>query len=55
MMASMPLILHNEIRLSEGMLGTIGGGKAKISGKIDIALMQSLSHKNEVKPRESKS
>ena len=31
-------------------VGIIGGGKAKPSGQIDIAVMQSLSHKGEVKP-----
>lgn len=31
-------------------VGTIGGGKTKPSGQIDIAVMQSLSHKGEVKP-----
>ena len=30
------------------MLGTIGGGKAKPTGKIDIAVMQSLSRQGEV-------
>jgi superfamily II DNA or RNA helicase len=30
-------------------VGTIGGGKTKPSGRIDIAVMQSLSHKGEVK------
>ncbi len=30
------------------MVGTIGGGKAKPSGKIDIAVMQSLSRQGEV-------
>ena len=29
-------------------VGTIGGGKAKLSGKIDIAVMQSLSRQGEV-------
>ena len=32
----------------KGMVGVIGGGKAKPSGKIDIAVMQSLSRKGEV-------
>jgi superfamily II DNA or RNA helicase len=36
--------------LSKGIVGTIGGGKAKPTGKIDIALMQSLSQKGEVNP-----
>jgi superfamily II DNA or RNA helicase len=30
------------------MIGTIGGGKAKPTGKIDIAVMQSLSRQGEV-------
>ena len=32
----------------KGMVGTIGGGKAKPSGKIDVAVMQSLSRQGEV-------
>ena len=32
------------------MVGTIGGGKSKPSGKIDIAVMQSLSRHGEVNP-----
>ncbi len=36
--------------LKPGDIGTIGGGKAKPSGKIDIAVMQSLSHQGEVDP-----
>ena len=31
------------------IVGTIGGGKSKATGKIDIAVMQSLSRKGEVK------
>ncbi len=34
----------------KGMVGTIGGGKAKPTGKIDIAVMQSLSRQGEVNP-----
>ena len=34
--------------VGKDMVGTIGGGKAKPTGKIDIAVMQSLSHKGEV-------
>ena len=34
--------------VGKGVIGTIGGGKAKPSGKIDIAVMQSLSRKGEV-------
>ncbi|MBU1959558.1 DEAD/DEAH box helicase family protein, partial [bacterium] len=33
-----------------GDIGTIGGGKAKPTGKIDIAVMQSLSRQGEVNP-----
>ena len=33
---------------SKGLVGTIGGGKVKPTGKIDIAVMQSLSRKGEV-------
>ena len=32
---------------SQGLIGTIGGGKAKPTGRIDVALMQSLSRKGE--------
>ncbi|MBI2267362.1 MAG: DEAD/DEAH box helicase family protein [Armatimonadetes bacterium] len=34
--------------LSKGTLGVIGGGKKKPSGKIDIAVMQSLSRREEL-------
>jgi len=34
--------------VSKGAIGTIGGGKAKPTGKIDIAVMQSLSRQGEV-------
>ncbi|SMF53775.1 TOTE conflict system archaeo-eukaryotic primase domain-containing protein [Pseudogulbenkiania subflava] len=36
--------------VSKGVVGTIGGGKNKATGKIDIALMQSLSRQGEVNP-----
>ncbi len=36
--------------IGKGMIGTIGGGKAKPTGKIDIAVMQSLSRQSEVNP-----
>jgi superfamily II DNA or RNA helicase len=36
--------------VGKGMIGTIGGGKAKPIGKIDIAVMQSLSRQGEVNP-----
>ena len=32
----------------KGLIGTIGGGKAKPTGKIDIAVMQSLSRQGEI-------
>ncbi len=35
-------------KAAKGVVGTIGGGKAKPSGKIDIAVMQSLSRQGEV-------
>ncbi|MEN9983734.1 MAG: hypothetical protein RI918_1703, partial [Pseudomonadota bacterium] len=34
--------------IGKGVVGTIGGGKAKPTGKIDIAVMQSLSRQGEV-------
>ena len=34
--------------VGKGVVGTIGGGKAKATGKIDIAVMQSLSRQGEV-------
>ena len=34
--------------VGKGMIGTIGGGKAKPTGKIDIAVMQSLSRQGDV-------
>ncbi len=36
--------------IGKGVVGTIGGGKAKPTGKIDIAVMQSLSRQGEVSP-----
>ncbi|MEY3201276.1 MAG: hypothetical protein RIR70_826 [Pseudomonadota bacterium] len=36
--------------VGKGVVGTIGGGKAKPGGKIDIAVMQSLSRQGEVSP-----
>jgi len=35
-------------KTAKGVVGTIGGGKVKPSGKIDIAVMQSLSRQGEV-------
>ncbi len=34
----------------KGVIGTIGGGKSKPTGKIDIAVMQSFSRQGEVNP-----
>jgi hypothetical protein len=36
--------------VGKGVVGTIGGGKAKPIGRIDIAVMQSLSRQGEVTP-----
>lgn len=36
--------------VGKGVVGTIGGGKAKPTGQIDIAVMQSLSRQGEVNP-----
>jgi len=36
--------------LGKGSIGLIGGGKSKPTGKIDIAVMQSLSRHGDVKP-----
>jgi superfamily II DNA or RNA helicase len=36
--------------VGKGVVGTIGGGKAKPTGQIDIAVMQSLSRHGEVNP-----
>ncbi|MEI8029948.1 MAG: DEAD/DEAH box helicase family protein [Comamonadaceae bacterium] len=40
--------LQSFLDVGKGVLGTIGGGKAKPTGKIDIAVMQSLSRRGEV-------
>jgi len=40
--------LQTFLSVSKGVVGTIGGGKAKPTGKIDIAVMQSLSRQGEV-------
>ncbi len=42
--------LQTFLGVGKGVVGTIGGGKAKPTGIIDIAVMQSLSRKNEVNP-----
>lgn len=36
--------------VGKGVVGTIGGGKAKLTGRVDIAVMQSLSRQGEVNP-----
>ncbi|WP_322994389.1 TOTE conflict system archaeo-eukaryotic primase domain-containing protein [Castellaniella sp.] len=36
--------------VGKGVVGTIGGGKAKPTGKIDIAVMQSVSRQGEINP-----
>ena len=36
--------------VGKGVIGTIGGGKAKPTGKIDIAVMQSVSRQGKVNP-----
>ena len=42
--------LQSFLNVGKGLIGTIGGGKAKPTGKIDIAVMQSLSRQGEVNP-----
>ncbi|MEO7917582.1 MAG: DEAD/DEAH box helicase [Dokdonella sp.] len=42
--------LQTFLDVGKGVVGTIGGGKAKPAGKIDIAVMQSLSRQGEVNP-----
>ncbi len=42
--------LQSFLGIGKGMVGTIGGGKAKPTGKIDIAVMQSLSRQGEINP-----
>ncbi|MGL4996618.1 MAG: DEAD/DEAH box helicase family protein, partial [Deefgea sp.] len=42
--------LQSFLGVSKGVVGTIGGGKAKPTGKIDIAVMQSLSRQGEINP-----
>lgn len=38
------------LSVGKDVIGTIGGGKARPTGKIDIAVMQSLSRKGEINP-----
>lgn len=40
--------LHAFLAVEKGMVGTIGGGKSKPTGKIDIAVMQSLSRQGQI-------
>lgn len=42
--------LQSFLDVGKGVVGTIGGGKTKPTGKIDIAVMQSLSRQGEVNP-----
>ncbi len=42
--------LQSFLGVGKGMVGTIGGGKPKPTGKIDIAVMQSLSRQGEINP-----
>lgn len=42
--------LQSFLGTGKGVVGTIGGGKTKPTGKIDIAVMQSLSRKGEINP-----
>ena len=42
--------LQTFLGVRKGVVGTIGGGKIKSTGKIDIAVMQSLSRQGEVNP-----
>jgi superfamily II DNA or RNA helicase len=38
------------IGVGKGVIGTIGGGTAKLNGQIDIAVMQSLARQGEINP-----
>jgi superfamily II DNA or RNA helicase len=42
--------LQTFLGLGQGEIGTLGGGKSKLTGKVDIAVMQSLSRQGEVNP-----
>jgi superfamily II DNA or RNA helicase len=42
--------LQTFLGVGKGVVGTIGGGKTRPTGKIDIAVMQSLSRHGEVNP-----
>lgn len=42
--------LQSFLGVGKGVVGTIGGGKVKPTGKIDIAVMQSVSRQGEINP-----
>ena len=42
--------LQTFLGIGKGVIGTIGGGKANPTGKIEIAVMQSISRQGEVNP-----
>jgi superfamily II DNA or RNA helicase len=42
--------LQSFLGVGKAVIGTIGGGRAKPTGKIDIAVMQSLSRQGEINP-----
>lgn len=42
--------MQSFLSVGKGVIGTIGGGKSKPTGTIDIAVMQSLSRQGEVDP-----
>jgi superfamily II DNA or RNA helicase len=42
--------LQSFLGVGKGVVGTIGGGKTKPTGKIDIAVMQSLSRQGDINP-----
>jgi len=42
--------LQSFLSAPKGVVGTIGGGRAKPTGKIDIAVMQSLSRQGQINP-----
>ena len=42
--------LQSFLGVGKGVVGSIGGGKSKPTGRIDIAVMQSLSRQGEVNP-----
>jgi superfamily II DNA or RNA helicase len=46
--------LHAFLDVSPEVVGILGGGKKRLSGKIDVALIQSLVRKNEVDDRVTK-